>query len=82
MQVPDWPECYCVLQTMTSKLCSRKGENMLISDALSRLSSHNVNASNKSEIAGLSNTTHAIFMNITETRLDSIRMLTSKDNDP
>ena len=55
-------------------------KNMLISDALSRLSSHNINAINQSEVAGLNITIHDIEVNSTETRLDSIGTLTSKHN--
>ena len=54
---------------------------MLISNTVSRFSTHNTDANNKSEIAGLNITIHDKEVNIMETRIYLVRTLTSKENE-
>ena len=58
------------ISSYNPKIVYHKEKYMLISDTLSRLSSHNIDASNKFEISSLNINIHDIEVNIIELRVD------------
>ena len=57
----------------------QKGSKMFLSDALSRLSSHNTRQGKQSEIKGLNISVHDVETDICESTLDKIRMHNKTD---
>ena len=58
----------------------QKGSKMFLSDALSRLSSHNMRQGKQSEIKGLNMSVHDVEMDVCETTLDKIRVHSKTDS--
>ena len=58
----------------------QKGSKMFLSDALSRLSSHNMRQGKQSEIKGLSISVHDVEMDVCETTLDKICIHSKTDS--
>ena len=57
----------------------QKGSKMFLSDALSRLSSHNVRQGKQSEIKGLNISVHDVEMDVHESTLDKIHIHSKTD---